>query len=239
MMGDMVKEAQTAPEITQVHVYTKLPEEIMSDARWATHVKPKVRGRGYWFWKSALANLLIAKNVIRLGDDLLYVDTDSIGMMKHILKISKSDKSDVIIASQSHCEHVWTKGDIFEQFGTTWDDPHYGLSQQPKAQAYMMRINERTLKLLRLWEDLMTDFHLVSDEPSRNASLNGPWFAKKENRHDQSILSMLIKASIPKSGRCGEPDFPKAERLTNDEDESRGWKLHPKYGVEGLKVRFI
>ena len=30
---------------------------------------------------------------------------------------------------------VWTKGDIFQRFGTTWDSLHYGLTQQPKAQA--------------------------------------------------------------------------------------------------------
>ena len=30
---------------------------------------------------------------------------------------------------------VWTKGDIFQRFGTTWNNLHYGLTQQPKAQA--------------------------------------------------------------------------------------------------------
>ena len=33
---------------------------------------------------------------------------------------------------------VWTKGDIFQRFGTTWDSLHYGLTQQPKAQVSLV-----------------------------------------------------------------------------------------------------
>ena len=36
---------------------------------------------------------------------------------------------------QLFSHEVWTKGEIFERFNTTWDNPHYGLTQQPKAQA--------------------------------------------------------------------------------------------------------
>eukprot|EP00913_Durusdinium_trenchii_P004047 g3749.t1 len=133
---------------------------------------------------------------------------------------------DLVLAAQPHCEHVWTKGDIFQRFGTTWNNLHYGLTQQPKAQAFLMRLNERTVKLLQIWEALMTDFHLV------NKALDGPWFKRKENRHDQSILSMILKASIAKSGSCNEPDF-KCDRLGSD-DETAGWEVHPELGVKGL-----
>ncbi|CAE8620037.1 unnamed protein product, partial [Polarella glacialis] len=126
--------AQKFPEIKQMHLYTSLPDELMNDPRWATHVKAKVRGRGYWFWKSALANMLLLKGVLRDGDRLLYVNTDSMDMMGELIKVSNGDKTDadLILQSQSHCEHAWSKGDIFELFGSTWDDPHYGLTQQPK-----------------------------------------------------------------------------------------------------------
>ena len=100
-----------------------------------------------------------------------------------------------------------------------------------------MRLNERTLKLLQIWEGLMTDFHLVSDEPSRNKALDGPWFKRKENRHDQSILSMILKASISKAGSCKEPDFP-CDRL-GSKDETAGWQVHPELGVPGLTVKFF
>eukprot|EP00930_Biecheleria_cincta_P086449 TRINITY_DN75729_c0_g1_i1.p1 TRINITY_DN75729_c0_g1~~TRINITY_DN75729_c0_g1_i1.p1 ORF type:complete len:456 (-),score=76.85 TRINITY_DN75729_c0_g1_i1:2-1369(-) len=236
-MHIMEKEGKAAPEIDEMHLYTKLPEELLADPRWATHIQPKVRGRGYWFWKASLTRLLISQGAIQLGDDLLYVDADSMPMMKHLIRLGKIHKNyDLIIPSQPHCEHVWTKGDIFARFGVTWDNPHYGLTQQPKAQAFLLRINERTLQLLKLWEGLLADFHLASDEPSRNKSLDGPWHKRKENRHDQSLLSMLIKASIPKSGSCNEPDF-KCDRLGND-DETAGWQMHPEFGIKGLTVKY-
>lgn len=236
-MASMDKEANTAPEIDERHLYTRLPDELMNDPRWQTHVKPGVRGRGYWFWKAALSRMLLSQGVLQLGDELLYVDADSMGMMKHIIRMRGNHKEDVILAAQPHCEHVWTKGDIFQRFGTTWDSLHYGLTQQPKAQAWLMRLNERTLKLLQIWEGLMTDFHLVSDEPSRNKALDGPWFKRKENRHDQSILSMILKASVAKSGSCKEPDFP-CDRL-GSKDETAGWQVHPELGVPGLTVKYF
>eukprot|EP00439_Symbiodinium_sp_Y106_P039235 s1592_g4.t2 len=164
-MEAMKKEADTAPQIQERHLYTSLPDELMNDPRWQQHVKPKVRGRGYWFWKAAISRLLLAKGVLQLGDDLLYVDADSMPMMKHLIRLSAMHKQDIIIAAQPHCEHVWTKGDIFQRFGTTWNDLHYGLTQQPKAQAFYMRLNERTLKVLQIWEMLMEDFHLEPDFP--------------------------------------------------------------------------
>ncbi|CAK9092030.1 Uncharacterized protein SCF082_LOCUS43323 [Durusdinium trenchii] len=236
-MDKMRQEADTAPEIQERHLYTSLPDELMNDPRWQTHIKPGVRGRGYWFWKAALSRMLLSQGVLQIGDELLYVDADSMGMMKHLIKMRSRFKEDLVLAAQPHCEHVWTKGDIFQRFGTTWNNLHYGLTQQPKAQAFLMRLNERTVKLLQIWEALMTDFHLVSDEPSRNKALDGPWFKRKENRHDQSILSMILKASIAKSGSCNEPDF-KCDRLGSD-DETAGWEVHPELGVKGLTVKYI
>lgn len=236
-MASMGKEADTAPEINERHLYTSLPDELMNDPRWQTHVKPGVRGRGYWFWKAALSRMLLSQGVFQLGDELLYVDADSMPMMKHIIRMRSRHPEDLILAAQPHCEHVWTKGDIFQRFGTTWDSLHYGLTQQPKAQAFLMRLNKRTVKLLQIWEGLMTDFHLVSDEPSRNKALDGPWFKRKENRHDQSILSMILKASIAKAGSCNEPDFP-CDRL-GSKDETAGWQVHPELGVPGLTVKFF
>lgn len=32
---------------------------------------------------------------------------------------------------------------------------------------------------------------------SRNKDLDGPWYKRKENRHDQSILSMILKVEVP------------------------------------------
>eukprot|EP00439_Symbiodinium_sp_Y106_P038878 s680_g4.t1 len=223
-------------QIDAAHLYDRLPDELMNDPRWKRHVPSQVRGRGYWFWKAALSNMLLYKGEMQLGDDLLYVDADALGELDHLLKMREETTEDVVIRKQPHCEHVWTKGEIFERFNTTWDNPHYGLTQQPKAQAFLMRLNARTSRLLRTWEMLLQDFHLVSDEASRNTALDGPWHKRKENRHDQSLLSMVIKASVPKSGACKEPDFA-CDNL-GQRDETAGWSVHPELGVPGLTVRY-
>merc|ERR1719356_1763099 len=185
-------------------------------------------------------NMLLRKGIIRDGDAIIYVDADTYGKGETLAKWAQAHKEtewDVIISPQPHCEHVWTKGDIFKRFGTTWDNPHYGLTQQPKADAMAFKINQRTRKLLRMWEDLLMDFHLVSDEKSNDKSLDGPMHYRKENRHDQSLLSMLLKASVPKSGTCNEPNL-KADKLQHPEDEVTGWQRPPEFGIPGLTVEW-
>eukprot|EP00434_Breviolum_minutum_P019611 symbB.v1.2.017298.t1/scaffold1343.1/size124258/7 len=85
-MEGVSKEADTWPEINERHLYTSLPDELMNDPRWQNHVKPGVRGRGYWFWKAALSRMLLSQGVFQLGDELLYVDGDSKTMIKHIIR---------------------------------------------------------------------------------------------------------------------------------------------------------
>lgn len=47
---------------------------------------------------------------------------------------------------------------------------------------------------------------LVAGHPeklSRNKDLDGPWYKRKENRHDQSILSMILKVEAPDGAKGG------------------------------------
>eukprot|EP00913_Durusdinium_trenchii_P004048 g3750.t1 len=98
-MDKMRQEADTAPEIQERHLYTSLPDELMNDPRWQTHIKPGVRGRGYWFWKAALSRMLLSQGVLQIGDELLYVDADSMGMMKHLIKMRSRFKEDLAMVN--------------------------------------------------------------------------------------------------------------------------------------------
>merc|ERR1712206_44582 len=131
---------------------------------------------------------------------------------------------DFWIRAQTLCEHEWTKGDIFERFGTKYDDRHYGLTGQFWANMFVFRVNARTRHFMHLWESLCADYHLISDEQSRVAG--SPSFI--ENRHDQSLLSMLVKASSAVAGKCRDPH----------EDDKRSFRLHPTYGVANMTVSF-
>ena len=151
-----------------------------------------------WFWKPALSNLLLKQGLLQDSDVLVYVDTDfALQSIMHsdtdaylqgvIHNLSRNDV-DMVIAPpivQYGPEWHWTKGDIFKAFNTTWDSDFYGKPPQLTSQRFAMRINSRTREFLRKWEDLASDFHLISDEQS--VAPNAPEF--NDNRHDQSLFS--------------------------------------------------
>lgn len=221
LVGELEDRGKGVAGIHEIHAYRTLPPELMDDLRWKNHVVPHVRGRGYWFWKPAITNLLLEKGTIKDGDIVVWVDADSNIATRGTFLAQQNDKRgcDFLIQRDGGCEYEWTKGDIFAEFGVTPDDAQYGRTAQPKAQTWVARINERSRMLLKHWEDLATNLHLISDEPSQ--SPNSPKF--RENRHDQSLISLLLKAS-DKSAASG------------CEANKVQWKMHPKYGVPWLKV---
>jgi len=230
-------------ETNHTLTYTALPDYLMNDPTWKKHAQPKLRGRGYWFWKPALANHLLSQTDLGIkdGDILIYLDGDEADQMKRLLNVSANNASwDMVVENQIYCEYQWTKGDIFKHFGVKPEDPHYGRTQQYHANKYVIRVNEKSRKFLVMWEELMKDFHLVSDEASIHPNADG----FRENRHDQSMYSMLLKASLRHNGNCS------TGRTIRSQDEELGslpivsdsavaWRPHEKFGIHGLKVIVI
>ncbi|CAE8627166.1 unnamed protein product [Polarella glacialis] len=52
----MAAVAAQYPIINETHLFTRLPDTISSDPRWARHIQPGIRGRCFWFWKPAIIN---------------------------------------------------------------------------------------------------------------------------------------------------------------------------------------
>lgn len=242
-------------ELWRAHLFAALPQELMEQQRWRTHLQAR-RGRGYWFWKPALLDLLLRRGAIRDGEIIVYADADASDLVEYAAQMAL-DRTvapwDVIVHSQSRCEFQYTKSDLFDAFGVGQCDAHYGLTEQPKADVILLRVNNRTRQVLRHWEHLASDFHLISDEPSR-ATAETPDF--REHRHDQSILSMLLKASMalrpcereltnrnwvfaPKGWRT-----PTRASVSSRHDDltscgrprAANWSVHPTWGVRHLKL---
>ncbi|CAE8682825.1 unnamed protein product [Polarella glacialis] len=157
-----------------------------------------------------------------------------------------------------HCEYSWTKGDVFARFGVNWDDPHYGLTGQVAANIFRLIVNSRTRNLLQTWEKMMMDWWLCSDEASVNKSAQSPFFGG-DHRHDQSILGMLLKANVKGVRKCTR--FEESETVQEEadghyspfrrnlskggphlavqEEAESGWSLHPEFGIDGLRVRYL
>ena len=87
--------------------------------------------------------------------------------------------------------------------------------------------------------DLNSDFHLISDEKS--IAQNAPYF--KENRHDQAILSLLLKANSPEVEEVPEclPNANHSNHSFSGLSSLRStdkWQRHPVHGVDlqGFRV---
>lgn len=227
------------PCFTEHHMFQGLPQVITSNPKWSRHISKSTRGRGFWFWKPALINLLLEQGKIKDGDVAVWHDPDEtayFGFYGHEDWSNLVTKStwDVFLKPEGACERHWTKGDIFRKFNVSWGDAQYGTTMQVHALLAVFKINQKTRAFLKHWENLMSDFHLVSDEPSHGP--NAPGFL--ENRHDQSILSMLAKANdgVDRDDGangihqgCSENGSAKVKDIMP--------KLHPVFGVPGLNIK--
>lgn len=161
-------------------------------------IKPGSRGFGYWAWKPYI--ILESLKQIEDGEILLYLD-----MGCHLNKRGKKkfyeyweeitfNNTGFLVTEidlPDNTESKWTKGDLLDYFGVR-NDSYIMNSPQLQSGVIFIRKNIQTLDLIQKWLDIyFYDFELVDDSPSKIE--NGDDFI--ENRHDQSILSILLKLS--------------------------------------------
>lgn len=160
-------------------------------------IKNNSRGFGYWIWKPyfILKNLYELKN----GDYLVWLDSGSTINSDNPLKVKEYfsilENFDMIMFRINHDEKTWSKMDtinhIFSIFNHDKNDSTI-FDKDPKqrtAGMFMMKKNTNTLSLIKLWYDIACNYHLLDDSPS--VSKNDDSFI--ENRHDQTILSIISK----------------------------------------------
>ena len=153
-----------------------------------------VRGFGYWIWKPYLINYMLRTwqgNV----DFLLYLDSgceinyskESERRWQDYLDLMKNDTGRLVM-QQQYVEKHWQKMDVVKTLGLSQEALESG---QILGGVLALRADEGNIRLTQEWLDLCTsnNYHLVDDTPSRIP--NESYFV--EHRHDQSILSALIK----------------------------------------------
>lgn len=160
------------------------------------------RGFGYWAWKPIIINSVLTK--IKENDILVYSDAGSEfnvnGKAKLLEYIELAKKYDIWVISQSDefTDVNWTKADTIKYFTDNIIEQDKNTEFQAlihkgqlEAGTIILKKNKFTQDLLREWENLMTldNLHLFDDSPSIKKNID----TFKENRHDQSILSLLLK----------------------------------------------
>lgn len=181
--------------------YTELPPDIIHDPRWKLHVQnlysARNRGGGFWFWKP----LLIHKHLQELqdGDFLIYSDSDMLDFFSWLpllLETMMEWKANYAQYQMPYLEQEWTKRDVYETLCPN-RNMEMDKSRQYAGGHVIVRKDEATMALIQDWLDAVANYHWVNDEPSTVPNLQ----AFREHRHDQSLLSLLLKCKYMEQGK--------------------------------------
>lgn len=175
---------------------THLDDEFR--AKWNHILQPHVRGYGYWIWKP----YVVLKTLESIPDNsvLLYCDAGCHLNPKAKQRLqyyfdelnTSSLKIKAFPALSSHIdtnEKRWTKGDIFDYFRcrNNKDITH---TQQLAAGHIFCTKNNENIQFFKEWLSVWEKKISLLDD-SKSKSRNLPGFI--ENRHDQSVFSVLYK----------------------------------------------
>lgn len=147
------------------------------------------RGNGYWLWKPYFINKII--EIAQDNDWIVYCDSGlyfNKSIPDYIAALEKRMGKAYIAAKQlSFNESAYAKGDVFDALNCRF--PEVAQTKQFAAGVLVIRVNSISREIINKWLEFAQNEQLISDSPS--ASENYADFV--ENRHDQSIASLLFK----------------------------------------------
>jgi hypothetical protein len=198
------KEAENMEIFDEIYTYNENDLNRNFRKKYGRFLYPYSRGYGYWGWKPIIIKETFDK--MQLGDILLYTDlgcffniegkkrlsayfeivnqseTGILGFRPQI--VSKDNR----IESKFY-EYEYTKGDIFDYFNVR-EDKNYTDTIQFEATVIFIKKNAVTESFINEWTEVINNhFDLITDKPSKSSNLRG----FRDNRHDQSIYSILAK----------------------------------------------
>ena len=219
-------------------IHTVCQKDLDKDfyKRWGRYLIPYSRGFGYWCWKPYFILNLLEK--MDDGDVLLYSDIgcylnpkgkkrlqDYYNMVENtptgILGVKSQEMSYNGMPETLYYEYEWTKGDVFAYY-KVYDDKSYTHTPQFESTIIFFKKSPLVMQFVRDWyQAYLDDYSLATDSPSHVP--NFPGF--KENRHDQSIYSILGKK------------YRIAEISTN-EIFQRDWSLLDNYPIQARRDKY-
>jgi len=195
----LVNEAENFNEFASVKGYepNDLPEKFKSDFK---HILNQSRGGGYWIWKWAIINELLSQ--INDGEFLWYMDAGcklNIYGKKRLyeyMNILNNSKYGILAFQmngkrkwEDSPENLYTIKEIFNYFNISQND-NIATSYQCTATVILIKKNKHSINIFNKYKEvlytnplLFTDYYNKTDQR--------PDFV--DNRHDQSIFSLLVK----------------------------------------------
>jgi hypothetical protein len=177
---------------TYAQLYT--PEHIDSEFMFTNNkILSMSRGGGYWLWKP----YIIDKHMKSLPYGAVFCYCDSrykfVGNFTNTVNAWLKDSNIAITQNKpgdgTYPENVLTKGDVYKAFG--FDVVPEDTKPQAWAGFIAIRKDKDSEKFIRDWIALCTNEQLITDSVS--VARNHHTFI--ENRHDQSLLSLLYRCT--------------------------------------------
>lgn len=186
-------------------------EHDLGDWRHRDAARSQGRGHGHWGWKPYLARKTMAQ--MEDGDLLVYCDAGCVlspndAEWRRYFNLATAHG--FVGFFTDHNEAMYTKADTFAALELP-APPIYPPSTQLWAGAWLMEKNPANENLLATWDLAFDTPQLVNDEPS--VLPNAADFV--EHRHDQSVLSLLVKKHT----------------------RPRGWLSHAENFRDGMPIR--
>ena len=164
---------------------------------WNAHsvfVTTNPRMYGYGIWKPFL--VLKTLDEMKDGDYLFYADSgcdfdlDCENIKERYELVINQMKHYNVFINATFCNHdrQMNKMDLVDYLDMT-QHPGFLEEFQIQATTFLIVKNERTVAFVKQWYEICCDYHMIDDTPSILPNL--PDY--NEHRHDQSVLSLLMK----------------------------------------------
>jgi hypothetical protein len=185
------KEAQDFELFDEIYGYTD--DDLKSDNDfWSKHgefIENNKRGYGYWIWKPFLIQKKLSE--INYGDFLIYADcgceinkNGKKRFLEYIELINNDCKQYGLLSFQmNHLEKLYTKSEIFKFFDV---DDNIKNSGMCVATMQIIKKTHHSIDIINKWLENM-HYNLINDK----CNVENECFV--DNRHDQSIYSVIVK----------------------------------------------
>jgi hypothetical protein len=186
-------------ELTQINLFDKIftytDQDLQNDGDfWKKHggfIKNNTRGYGFWLWKPYI--ILKIMQTMNNNDILIYLDAGCVVENNSITNecfnelIDKCKQHEIVYTSSYCLEKSWCKMDLFNQFNMVNNDIMNSIQHQ--ATFLIIKKSELMMNLIEDWYNNSQNYYNIDE-----ISILKNYILFEEHRHDQSVLSLLIKS---------------------------------------------
>jgi len=188
------KEAEESDFFDEILIFTEKNFEPEYSLKYSDFISTHKRGYGYWIWKSHLIHRQLLK--MNHGDCLIYLDSGcevnkgGRTRFQEYLKMANKSELGIVAFSTGLPEKKYSKGDLIDYMNVR-NNPILDTAQIMGG-LLIFCCKDESISLVQRWEQIVhSKLNLVDD--SASVSPNDSAFV--ENRHDQSVLSILVKTT--------------------------------------------